>query len=144
MIDFPNVVAVAARFVDEAGLSSRISCLAGDALQVDWRQECDAVLMSYLLSAVGPDEGARLLDRAAAALVPGGLLIIHDFMLDEDRSGPTLAALWFLQYLAYRADCASFTASEIGRLLSERGFVDVTTAGLIHEVTSVVTGHKPM
>lgn len=142
VIDFPNVVAVASRFIAEAELLSRISCIGGDALEVEWPQ-ADAVLMSYLLSALGPNEGARLLDRAVEVLPPGGMLVIHDFMLDEDRGGPTLAALWFLQYLAYRSDCVSFTAPQIETLLSERGFVDIAHAPLIPEVTSVVTGYKP-
>ena len=142
VIDFPNVVAVASRFVAEAELSSRISCIGGDALEVEWPQ-ADAVLMSYLLSAVGPNEGAHLVDRAVEALPPGGVLVIHDFMLDEDRGGPTLAALWFLQYLAYRSDCVSFTTPQIEKLLSERRFVDIAHTPLIPEVTSVVTAYKP-
>jgi precorrin-6B methylase 2 len=142
VIDFPNVIDVASRFIAEAGLSSRISCIGGDALEVEWPQ-ADAVLMSYLLSAVGPNEGAQLVDRAVEGLPPGGVLVVHDFMLDEDRGGPTLAALWFLQYLAYRSECVSFTPSQIETLLSERGFVDIAHAPLIPEVTSVVTAHKP-
>ena len=142
VIDFPNVVAVASRFIAEAELSSRISCIGGDALEVEW-PKADAILMSYLLSAVGPKEGARLVERAMEVLPPGGVLVIQDFMLDEDRGGPTLAALWFLQYLAYRTDCLSFTPLKIETLLSERGLVDITHAPLIPEVTGVVTAYNP-
>ena len=39
----------------------------------------------------------RRLKRARDALTPGGRLLVHDFMLDDDRQSPALAALWFLQ-----------------------------------------------
>ena len=41
-----------------------------------------------------------MLATAHRSLRPGGLLVVHDFMLDDDGPGPDPAALWFLQYLA--------------------------------------------
>lgn len=142
VLDFPNVVQVAERFVTESHLAHRISCVAGNAFEVAWPAS-DIVLMSYLLSAVAPAEGELLIDRAFDALPVGGMVIIHDFLLDEDRAGPTLAALWFLQYLGYQRACSSFTGGDIERLLSRRGFVDVSSGSLIPEVTGAIVGHKP-
>ena len=143
IIDFPSVTAVAERFIAEAGLSDRIVLIPGDALEADWPERQDVVLMSYLLSAVGGGDIAPLLARARDALVPGGRLIVHDFMLDDDRGGPMPAAMFFLFYLSLRTDPVSFTAADIKRHCAAAGFVDITDAVLIPEITKTVVARKP-
>ena len=134
ILDFPNVVAVARRYTAEAGLGDRVDFLAGNALDVEWPQ-ADVVLMSYLLSAVrGPDIPV-LVDRAGQCLRPGGRLLVHDFMLDDDRQGPDLAALWFLQYLALSADAVSFTQADVAAHMAASGLVDIAGEPLIPGIT---------
>jgi 2-hydroxy-4-(methylsulfanyl)butanoate S-methyltransferase len=143
ILDFPTVIDVAARYVDEAGMRERITLVNGDAREVEWPDRQDAVLMSYLLSAVDGAEIAPLLAHAHAALKPGGLLILHDFMLDETRSGPSSAALFFLSYLAHQPDATSFTAGELASLVKDAGFVEIDHAVMIPEITMLVTARKP-
>jgi ubiquinone/menaquinone biosynthesis C-methylase UbiE len=138
IIDFPSVIEVARRFVGEAGLAERIDFVAGNALEMSWPHEQDVVLMSYLLSAVSGDELERLLDLATAALAPGGMILIHDFMLDANRRGPRESALWLVSYLAGRPDTISFSDDEIGDRLLARGFVDVRSMPLIPSITKLV------
>ncbi|MEJ2375928.1 MAG: methyltransferase [Pseudolabrys sp.] len=143
ILDFPTTIKVAARYVDEAGMTERIRLISGDAREVDWPNRQDVVLMSYLLSAVDGAEIAPLLAHAHAALKPGGLLILHDFMLDETRSGPSSAALFFLQYLPYQPDAISFTAGELASLVEKAGFIEVNHAVMIPEITMMVTARNP-
>lgn len=138
IVDFPNVVGLARRYVAEAGLDDRVQFLEGNALEVDW-PEADVVLMSYLLSAVGGDDIPVLLGRAAGALRGTGVLLVHDFMLDDDRLGPDLAALWFLQYLAERIDSVSFTAADLRLHLGACGFRDVRDEVLVPQITKLVS-----
>jgi SAM-dependent methyltransferase len=143
ILDFPNVAAVAERFVAEAGLADRIALMPGDALEAAWPEGQDVVLMSYLLSAVGGGDIAPLLARARRALAPGGRLIVHDFMLDDDRGGPMPAAVFFLFYLSLRTDPVSFTAADIKRRCAEAGFAEIADAVLIPEITKTVIARKP-
>jgi len=144
IIDFPIVTAVAQRFIADAGLSDRIALLPGDACKVEWPADQGIVLMSYLLSAVGESDIDLLLARAHRALAPGGRLIIHDFMLDEDRAGPMPAAAFFLFYLSLRTDPISLTTSDITKRCERAGFVDVMDAVLIPEITKIVIARKPV
>jgi hypothetical protein len=143
IVDFPNVVDVARRYIDASGLTSRISLVPGDALEVEWPGKQDVVLMSYLLSAVGESAISTLMDRAWEALTPGGLLVLHDFMLVANRDGPREAALWFLIYLVQRTDSVSFSGRHLAGLLTQRGFVDVSSGELIPEITGLVLARKP-
>lgn len=142
IIDFPNVVTVARRYVTEAGIGDRVDFVSGNALDVEW-PSADVVLMSYLLSAVPGSDIRVLLERARDALTPGGQLLIHDFMLDEDRQGPDLTALWFLQYLALSADTISFTHADITDRLTNLAFVRITDEPLIPGITRLVSAVLP-
>jgi 2-hydroxy-4-(methylsulfanyl)butanoate S-methyltransferase len=143
IIDFPNVIEIARRFITDAGLSERIELVGGNALDTGWPDNQDVVLVSYLLSAVKEDDTPTLMANAYRSLRPGGLLIVHDFMLDDDEQGPALAAQWFLLNLAFEPDAGSFSAATLSVLLAEQGFTSVSSQPLIPQITKIVTGRKP-
>ena len=94
VLDFPNVCTVGRHKVAEAGLESQVSFIEGNCLTTEWPEGQDIILMSYLSSSVSGDDLPELYQRAYDCLNPGGQLIVHDFMCEDDRKGPPLAALW--------------------------------------------------
>jgi 2-hydroxy-4-(methylsulfanyl)butanoate S-methyltransferase len=138
VLDFPNVIDVAKRFVSEAKLGDRIDYIRADAVNGAWPSGQDVILFSYLLSAVAESSFPLLLTKAWEALRPGGRLLIHDFMLDDDETGPALAALWFLQYLSGRIDGISFSAATLAEQLREHGYEDISNQVVIPEITKLV------
>ena len=143
IIDFPHVIEVARRYISEAGLSDRIALIGGDALDSEWPGSQDVVLLSYVLSAVTERDIPTLIAHAFDALRPGGRLIIHDFMLDDDEQGPALAAQWFLVNLAFQPDAASFSGRTLIDLSVRQGFLNAATQVLIPEITKLVMCEKP-
>jgi len=144
VVDFPAVVDVARTYREEAGLGARIDLLPGDAVHTPWPADQDVVLLSYLLSALADTEIDVVLAKAQTSLAPGGLLIVHDFMLDDDAPGPEFAALWFLQYLAFRSDGVSFSADALTSRLRDHGFVPAPSKVLIPETTRTIVCRKPI
>jgi len=142
LLDLPAVADLAHDYCAEAGLSDRVDFLAGDALACGWPGDQDVVLMSHLLSALGDGEVDVVLARAMDSLRPGGLVVLHDFMLDDSGHGPVIAALWFLQYVAYRSDGVSFSAADLRARLRGHGFLPTTTEVLIPGLTKVVLARK--
>jgi len=143
VLDFPNVIEVGREFVDKAGLSDRITFAPGNALDSQWPTERDIVLMSYLFSGVPGEAIPGLVRRAYDTLAPGGLYVVHDFMVDEDRTGPKLAALWQLQHTAFNPHAESLTSSKVSDLMEAAGFVDIEVSEMIPGMTTVVYGRKP-
>lgn len=142
VLDFPAVIDVAREYRDASAVADRIDLLAGDAVQTAWPADQDVVLMSYLLSALGDKEIDAVLAKAHEVLPAGGRLIVHDFMLDDDETGPALASLWFLQYVAYRGDSVSFSGRSLGHRLSAAGFEPEPAVELIPEITKVILARK--
>ena len=142
VLDLPAVLSVAAEHRAAAGLTERIALLPGNAVEVAWPGGQDVVLMSYLLSALDNGQIDVVLARAHESLSPGGLLVVHDFVLEDEGPGPPFAALWFLQYLAYHPDCVSFSAAELCTRLHAHGFADPTVEILIPEITKVILSRR--
>jgi len=142
VLDFPTVTPVAQRYIAEAGLADRIAVLPGDALQSAWPGSQDAVLLSYLMSAVAGEAIPRLARLAYDALRPGGQLLVHDFFVDDDRQGPRGAALWFVLFL-FNPDAVSLTPGGLSATLAASGFTDVTVRDVIPGLTRLAIARKP-
>lgn len=143
ILDFAAVIELARRFTAEAGLEGRVAFVAGSALEAEWPGGQDVVLMSYLLSAVGEAEIDALVDRAWDSLAPGGLLILHDFMVNQQKTGPTLAALWCLPMLLGNPRAVALTPELLIGLLKARGFVELSAREMLPDITSLILSHKP-
>jgi ubiquinone/menaquinone biosynthesis C-methylase UbiE len=143
IIDFPNVAEIGWRFIADADLVDRVRYIPGNAVEVAWPGDQDAILMSYLLSGVPGEAVETLLKKAFAALAPGGKLLIHDFMVEEDRSGPALAALWQLQHMAFTPEARSLSVGWLIDKGREIGFATDGGQSLIPAMTKLVVLEKP-
>ena len=142
IIDFPNVVGLGKKKVEEAGLSDRISFIGGNALDYEWPTDVGAVLMSYLYNGVPGESIPKLAKHAYNVIKPGGLYVVHDFMVEDDRSGPHLAALWQLQHLAFTPSAKSITPSFVSSIMENAGFSGINIKVLIPGMTKVLWGTK--
>lgn len=143
VIDFPNVAEIGWKFISEADLVNRVRYIPGNAIECEWPTEQSAILMSYLLSGVPGQRIADLIKSAWTSLEPGGVLMIHDFMVDADRRGPTLAALWQLQHMAFTPDAQSLSLGWLDQQLREVGFEIAERGELIPGMTKLIVGKKP-
>jgi len=144
IIDFPNVVGLGKQKVKEVGLSDRISFIGGDALDYEWPTDVGAVLMSYLFNGVPGGSIPELAQHAYNVIKPGGLYVVHDLMVENDLSGPHLAALWQLQHLAFTPSAKSITPSFVNRVMKKVGFSEINENILIPGMTKVLWGKKPI
>ena len=142
ILDFPSVLKIAERYVDEAGFSQRIALRPGNAISTDWPGGQDVVLFSYLCSAISETDIDVLITKAYGSLGAGGLLVIHDFMLDDDGAGPALAAQWKLFMLMGNPRTISLTPRYLTGMARDAGFTSVTTRELIPEITSLAVCEK--
>ena len=113
VFDRPEVIPIAQEQVAQAGLEDRIACIGGDMTTDDFGSGYDLVLVSNIIHALGPDTNRALVQQCCNAMAPGGLLIIKDFLVDNDRSGPPFSLLFALNMLVGTADGDTYTVAEV-------------------------------
>ncbi|MBT3307395.1 MAG: methyltransferase [Alphaproteobacteria bacterium] len=142
IIDFPNVAEIGEGFIADAGLSDRVRYIASNALDAEWPTGQDVILMSYLFSGVAAQEVPRLLQGAFDCLSPGGRLLVHNFMVDDDRTGPPMASLWQLQHMAFTPDVHALTPGWLMGRMEQVGFTDIQNEKTIPGLTRLIHARK--
>ena len=99
--------------------------------------------MSYVWSAVGGNDIPVLARRAFDALKPGGLVLIHDFMVDVDHSGPPFAAWYLLSSLLDNPQAECLSAGFVERCLRDAGFAVEGTEPMLPEITALTRARRP-
>jgi len=144
IIDFPNVAEIGWRFVTEAGLVDRVRYIPCDAISAEWPGDQDAILMSYLFSGVPGDAIPELIQRSFDRLAPSGTYLIHEFMVNQDGTGPELEALGQLQHMAFTPDARPVSAGWLRSQLTSVGFEDIEVSEMIPGMTRLVQAKKPV
>jgi hypothetical protein len=119
--DLPTTRTFAEQTVAHFALSDRIAFVAGDILADPIGSGFDVVWISHLLHSEGPDACATVLAKAVNALNDGGLLLIQEFILDDDRTAPLWPALFSLNMLIGTPSGQAYTQKELFQLASDAG-----------------------
>ena len=125
LLDLPEVLPIAQRHIEEAGLGQRIKTRAGDLRTDLLGKGFDVILVSAICHMLGADGNRDLLRRCHAALAPDGRVVISDFILDADKTAPKHAALFALNMLVGTRDGSSYSENEYDAWLREAGFRNV-------------------
>jgi ubiquinone/menaquinone biosynthesis C-methylase UbiE len=142
ILDFPDTMSTSTRYAAEAGMSDRVRHLAGNAITTQWPAAQDVVLMSYLWSAVGGNDIKLLARRAYESLRPGGLVLVHDFMVDDDHDAPGFAAMYLLSAVLDNPDAECLTPAFVESALRDAGFEIEGTETMLAEITSVTRARR--
>ena len=142
ILDFPQTIDTARRNAEEAGFAARITHLAGSAITTDWPTGHDVILMSYLWSAVGEDDVAVLARRVMDTLPAGGLVLVHDFMVDNAREGPPFAAWYLLGSIFDNPNAVCLTPSYVEGALREAGLDVEPTEIMLPGITMLTKANK--
>jgi hypothetical protein len=126
-LDWAPVNAIARRFVAAHGLADRFTCLDGDFHTTDLGAGAyDVVVYSHIAHQEGPEANTAMFARLRTALRAGGALVISDFIVDDDRSGPAFALIFGASMLLASKEGACWRRADYAAWLTEAGFHDVT------------------
>jgi precorrin-6B methylase 2 len=99
IFDRPSALATAREKIAGAELSDRIRTCAGDFFKEELPEGADAVLLSHVLHDWSSERNRAILGKCFAALPPGGLVLVCEVMMNDEKTGPELAALLSLNML---------------------------------------------
>jgi SAM-dependent methyltransferase len=125
ILDLEAVTAIAQRHIEAAKVSGRVRTRVGDLRLDNLGEHYDLVFVSAICHMLSEDENRDLLRRCHSACAPGGRTVIQDFILEDDKSGPKVAALFALNMLVGTHAGSSYSGSEYEQWLLEAGFSEV-------------------
>jgi SAM-dependent methyltransferase len=140
--DLPEILPLTREYVRREGLLGRIEFVAGDFNRGGFGSGFDLVLLSAIVHMNDERQNRLLVARAAAALNPGGQLVVQDFIMRPDRTRPAAGAVFALNMLVATARGDSYTAAEIGSWMRAAGLKKIKKIGTPFDA-SLIVGRVP-
>ncbi len=127
ILDRPTTEPFARQTVAKFNLSDRIDFVGGD-FNVDPLHggPYDVAWLSHILHSNSLAECQKCVENTVSTLEPGGMIMIHDFILNDTKDGPEFAALFALNMLVGTERGRSYSKSEIFNMLEKAGVVEIT------------------
>ena len=122
VFDLPKVVPLTRMYTRQEGLAAEVGTVEGNYLQDPLGEGYDLVFMSAVIHSNSVNDNRLLFAKAARALTPGGQLVVQDFLINEERSGPLQPALFALNMLVGTPAGDTYTESEVRAWMTEAGF----------------------
>jgi predicted O-methyltransferase YrrM len=141
VLDRPETAEVAREAIAAAGLAERVEARGGDAFADDLGGPWDLVLVSNFLHIFPAGANRRLVARCAAALAPGGRLVVKDFLLDPGATSPLFGALFAVNMLVSTEGGDGYTAETVAAWMEDAGLEPQPIVALT-EQTRLLAGQR--
>lgn len=122
IFDRPTSEPFARKTTQSFGVEDRISFKGGDFITDPISGgPFDVAWLSHILHSNSPEHCQLLINKTVEAMEPGGLILIHDFILDNSKHSPEFPALFSLNMLIANGHGRSYSEQEIITMLQNAG-----------------------
>jgi ubiquinone/menaquinone biosynthesis C-methylase UbiE len=125
-VDWPAVLEVAKENAAKLGVAERHTTRPGSAFEVEFGNGYDFVLLTNIFHHFDVPTCERLMRRVHTALKPGGKAITLEFVPNEDRISPPIAAAFSLVMLAGTDAGDAYTFAQYEKMFANAGFARTT------------------
>ena len=123
LFDLPKTMKIAKKVAKQSGLGkSSIKFMGGDFIQDDIGKDYDLILISQILHMFSEKVNIALLRKCKKALSKNGKVVIHEFMINEDRTSPVHSSLFAINMLVNTSDGRTYSPVEISKWFRKAGF----------------------
>ncbi len=144
IFDLPTTRPIAEQTLDRFGMVGRIQFEAGDFQSDPLPGSFDVAWLSHVLHGEGMQGCTNLLEKAVAALEPGGLLLVQEFILEADRAAPLFPALFSLNMLLVTPRGQAYSETELRVLLQNAGLEQIERMPVeLPNGAGILAGRKP-
>jgi hypothetical protein len=135
--DLPVVRSVFEEFVAQHGLSDRLSFVPGDFFK-DKLPTADVIVMGHVLHDWNMEEKRVLLAKAYEALPKGGMLIVYEAIIDDDRRENAFGLLMSLNMLIETPGGFDYTSADCQQWMRKAGFAETRVEHLFGPDSMVI------
>ena len=143
VFDLPPVAEVTREFIQEHGVQESVTTMAGDFTADELPDGCDVAIMASNLPMYSREIIQKVIRKSFAALLPGGEMHLVGEMLDDDRTGPTDAAVWGLAEVMSNSTGITHTRGECVEYFHAAGFEQISVDDFVPGILVRVSGSKP-
>jgi 2-polyprenyl-3-methyl-5-hydroxy-6-metoxy-1,4-benzoquinol methylase len=122
--DWADVLTVAVENAATLGVGDRYHTIPGSAFDVELGTGYDLVLVPNFLHHFDRTVNTGLLVKLRRAMKPGSTIAIVEFVPNEDRVSPPIAASFSLQMLGATEAGEAYTFRDLDAMLAQAGFSD--------------------
>jgi len=119
----PPVDTIAARAIANRECSDKVRVVAGDMLTQALPEDADVHLFSNVLHDWDVPVVRQLLRASFAAMLPGGVVLVHDAFLNAIKTGPLHVAEYSV-LLMHASEGRCYSVAEMETYLVDAGFVE--------------------
>lgn len=140
VLDLDPICEVAQEFIARHDLQDRIKTHVADMWN-DPFPEADLHFYSNIYHDWPAERGQFLTEKSFKGLKPGGRIIIHDVIYNDEKTGPFAPAAYSMLMMGW-TEGASYSGPELSKMLRDAGFDDIQAYPAFGHY-SIVTGIKP-
>jgi len=121
VLDLPHVIPLTKKYVSEAGLLNNFNFIEGDYLTRDFGSDYDLILLSAIIHINSYEQNKMLIKKCADALNKNGMIVISDFIMNNDRTQPVHGALFSINMLVGTTNGDTYTEKEMREWFESAG-----------------------
>jgi ubiquinone/menaquinone biosynthesis C-methylase UbiE len=126
-VDWPGVIDVTRRVAQRQGVADRFQFVAGDLHEVAFGTGHDIATLGHILHSEGETRSRRLLQKTYSALAPGGTIVIAEWLVNDEHTGPPGGVIFAVNMLVSTDEGDTFSFNEIRSWLEQAGFQNART-----------------
>jgi 2-polyprenyl-3-methyl-5-hydroxy-6-metoxy-1,4-benzoquinol methylase len=138
-LDWPNVLAVATENAEKFGAADRHRLLPGDAFEAEFGGPYDVVLVTNFFHHFDPPTCEGLMRKIRASLAPRGRCVTVDFVPNDDRVSPPMAAGFAMMMLGTTAAGDAYTFAEYETMFRNAEYTSSELHSLNRAPQTVIT-----
>ncbi|MBW2120128.1 MAG: SAM-dependent methyltransferase, partial [Deltaproteobacteria bacterium] len=115
----------AEKTIAQFGLSDRIGFIPGNYLEDEIEGTYDVAWLSHIFHGEGPDACQMIVEKTISAMAQGGLVLVHDFILNDTFDGPMFPALFSLNMLVNTEKGRAYSGDQIKGMLEKAGLKNI-------------------
>lgn len=143
LFDLPDVIPIARRHLEAAGLLDRVRLVGGDFMaDAALPSGADLAWVSAIVHQNSREENRALFRKVHRALAPAGHILIRDMVMDATHTQPVAGALFAVNMLVRTPGGGTYSLEELSQDLGEAGFRDADVVRGARDMDSVVRAVK--
>ena len=142
LFDLPDVIPLAQQCIAEAGLSNRVTFVAGDYFEDELPSGADFAWLSAITHQNSRKQNRQLFAKIHTALRTNGILILRDVVMDESRTYPKAGAIFAVNMLVATEAGGTYTFDEFQQDLTNTGFTNVSLIRRDEFMNSLIRAEK--